>query len=186
MKKNLTRSKKSQSRFLCLLDLVIKLKNWNIKNAFSIFKFPLKIEKWNLKKFYHFSIFNFEVKIEMRKNVLFHFNFKMKIEWFFWCMDFFWIYFDLKPISKNENQKLNFKNSFIFQFGFWNWKMKNGKFSKFVLFLNQKANYTFGARIRIESVGRKGHSIFVLKWNRIFFFFRVSFSLSNRKKNFKS
>ena len=27
--------------------------------------------------------------------------------------------------------------------------MKNEKFSKFVLFLNQKTNYTFGTRIRI-------------------------------------
>ena len=39
------------------------------------------------------------------------------------------------------------KSSFIFQFWLWNWKMKNEKFSKFVLFLNQKTNYTFGTRI---------------------------------------
>ena len=69
-----------------------------------------------------------------------------------------WIYFDLKPFlkSKNQNfrinfliwyQKMIFKNSFFFQFLLWNWKMKNEKFSKFVLFLNQKTNYTFGTRI---------------------------------------
>ena len=42
----------------------------------------MKIEKKN-----HFSVFNFEVKTEMRKNVLFHSNFKMKIEWHFRCTD---------------------------------------------------------------------------------------------------
>ena len=60
-----------------------------MKNEFSIFNFPIKTEKWKLKNFYHFSIFSFEVKIEMLKNVLFHFNFKMKIEWHFRCTD--WI-----------------------------------------------------------------------------------------------
>ena len=85
--KKLTSLKKSQSRFLYLRDLAIKFENWNMKNEFSIFNFPIKIEKWKLKNFYHFSIFNFEVKIEMRKNVLFHFDFKMKIEWHFRCTD---------------------------------------------------------------------------------------------------
>ena len=64
------------------------------------------------------------------------------------------LYFDLKPISKNKNQNFKFiiwfqikkwisKSSFIFQFCLWNWKMKNEKFLKFVLFLNLKTNYTF-------------------------------------------
>ena len=35
-------------------------------------------------------------------------------------------------------------------------------------------------------MGRKGHLIFVLKWNRVFDFFRFSFSLLNWKTNFKS
>ena len=74
--------------------------------------------------------------------------------------------------------------------------MKNETFSKFVLFLNQKTNCTFGTRIHFhipilkwklnESVGRKGHWIFDLKWNRILSFFIFSFSLSNWKTNFKS
>ena len=37
-----------------------------------------------------------------------------------------------------------------------------------------------------KSAGRKGHSNFVLKWNRILNFFNFSFSLSNRKTIFKS
>ena len=60
-----------------------------MKNEFSTFNFPIKIEKGKLKNFYHFLIFNFEVKIEMRKTVVFHLNFKMKIEWHFRCTD--WI-----------------------------------------------------------------------------------------------
>ena len=35
-------------------------------------------------------------------------------------------------------------------------------------------------------MGRKGHSIFVLKWNGILNFFRFSFSLSNWKTKFQS
>ena len=86
-----------------------------------------------------------------------------------------------KWISKKKKNWIS-KNSFIFQFLFWNWKMKNEKLSKFILFLNQKTNYTFCTWI----VGRKRHSIFVLEWNRNLSFFRFSFSLSNRKTNFKS
>ena len=37
--------------------------------------------------------------------------------------------------------------------------MKNEKFLAFVSLLNQKTNYTFDT----QSVGRKGHSIFILK-----------------------
>ena len=46
------------------------------ENVFWIFNFPITIDNWKFKKFYHFSIFNFEVKNEMCKNVLFYFNFK--------------------------------------------------------------------------------------------------------------
>ena len=38
-----------------------------MKNGFSIFKFPIKIRNWKLKKFYHFSIFNFESKLKYLK-----------------------------------------------------------------------------------------------------------------------
>ena len=40
-----------------------------------------------MKNFFHFSVFNFEVKIEMHKNVLFHSNFKMKFEGYFQCTE---------------------------------------------------------------------------------------------------
>ena len=83
----LTRLKKRQSRFLCLRNLAIKFENWNMKNEFPIFNFLIKIGTWNLKIFYHFLIFDFEIKIEICKNVLFHFNFKLKIEWHFRCTD---------------------------------------------------------------------------------------------------
>ena len=46
-----------------------------------------------------------------------------------------------------EIKKLISKKCFLFQFWLWNWKIKNWKFSKFVLCLNQKTNYTFGIRI---------------------------------------
>ena len=52
-------------------------------------------------------------------------------------------FFDFK--SKNEFQKvILFFNLVI--------KLKNEKFSKFVLSLNQKTNYTFGARIELYFV----------------------------------
>ena len=73
----------------------------------------------------------------------------------------FWNLFCLKPISKTKINIFNFifwfqikkrisKSFFFFQFWLWNWKMKNEKFSKFVLFLNQKTSHTFGTRIRIQ------------------------------------
>ena len=114
------------------------------KNALFHFNFNLKIE-WHFRcgaRIKYLPFFRFDYWIEKGK---------MK-------KTFCWIYFDLKPILKNKNQnfrinfliwyqKMIFKNSFFFQFLLWNWKMKNEKFSKFVLFLNQKTNYTFGTRI---------------------------------------
>ena len=63
------------------------------------------------------------------------------------------------------------------------WKLKFAKISFFISILNWKLNGTFDA----QSVSQKGHSIFVLKWNRVLiFFFRFSFSLSNRKTSLRS
>ena len=60
-------------------------------------------------------------------------------------LNLFWLKINLK--NKNfridfliSNQKANFKKFFHFS-------ILNEKFSKFVLFFNQKANYTFGTRI---------------------------------------
>ena len=101
---------KSQSRFLYLRHSVIKFENWNMKNRFLIFNFPIKSGNWKLKKFYHFSIFNLELKIEICKNALLHFNFKLKIESNFRCTDCF-----LSQLQyRNENQ--NLVSNFIFQF----------------------------------------------------------------------
>ena len=61
-----------------------------------------------IEKFYHFSIFNFEVKIEMRKNVLFHFNFKLKIEWHFRCTDFSSLFLKYSIMTKFKNQNFEF------------------------------------------------------------------------------
>ena len=41
--------------------------------------------------------------------------------------------------------------------------MKNEKFSKFVLFLNQKTNYTFGTRILKHSSDQSHHLIYPYK-----------------------
>ena len=69
---------KSQSRFLYLRHSAIQFENWKMKNRFLIFNFPIKNGNGKLKKFYHFSIFNLELKIEICKNALLHFNFKLK------------------------------------------------------------------------------------------------------------
>ena len=55
----------------------------------------------------------------------------------------FWIHFLIL------NKKWISKSSFIFQFLLWNWTMKNEKFSKFVLFWNQKRNYTFIRALKV-------------------------------------
>ena len=133
------------------------------------------MEKWISKSIFYFSILIIKWKNQKQKKF------------------FLSIYFYLKSISKNRNhnfqihflfwnQEINFKKFFRFSILVIELKTEKWKNSKFVLFLNQKTNYTFGARIH----GSKGHSIFVLKRNGILNFSRLSFSLSNRKMNFKS
>ena len=58
----------------------IKFKNWKMKNGFFSKK------NWKLK-FLSFFNFQFWFEIEIPKNVLFHSNFKIKIEWHFRCTD---------------------------------------------------------------------------------------------------
>ena len=112
------------------------MRNENRRFYFSIFKYKLKIEK-------EMSFFNFQfwIKIEIHKNSLFHYNFKMKIEWHFWCTDFnpctesiihfliwkqngFWIFFIFRfsislPKLKTErifwNSLLDFKSKNEFE-----------------------------------------------------------------------
>ena len=109
-------------------------------------------------------------------------------------LNFFLIYFDLKRNSKNanqtfrihfliSNQKVNFKK--FFHFSILVMKLKNEKrknFSKFVLFLNQKTNYTFGTRI----IKLNGFSIFKMTehWNwKWSLFYVFHFNLKNEKPN---
>ena len=143
------RLKKNESRFLCLHNSAIKLENGKMKNWFSFFSFPIKIGNWKLTNFYHFSIFNFEVKI-----VLFHFNFKLKIKWHFRCTDFLWSVISSKLPLKNESfhifsifQKTEHKT----QVSFFNliMKTKNEKNSNFYFILKEKSNVLFNPRIRI-------------------------------------
>ena len=87
---------------------------------------------------------------------------------------FFLIYFDLKPMLKNKNQN--------FQIQFWIWN------SKFVLFLNQKTNYTFGTRIKCNHwilfyflIVKLNFSICIktISKHNIYFRLRVFFSTSS-------
>ena len=148
------RLKKSESRFLYLHNSAIKLENGKMKNGFSFFNFPIKIGNWKLRNFYHFSIFNFEVKIEICKNVLFHFNFELKIKWHFRCTDFLWSVISSKLPLKNESfhifsifQKIEHKT----QVSLFNliMKTKNKKNSNFYFILKEKSNVLFDPRIRI-------------------------------------
>ena len=59
------------------------------------------------------------------------------------------------------------------------WKLKFAKISFFISILNWKLNGTFDA----QSVSQKGHSIFVLKWNRVLIFFFSFFVFIIKSKN---
>ena len=109
------------------------------------FNFVIRFLIWNEKKvsknIFHFSSLINAVKNEKLKRILFlalfwlKTNFKtQKIKIFE-----FILWFQIK--------KWIWKSYFIFPFWLWNWKMKNENFSKFVLLLNQKTNYTFSTRI---------------------------------------
>ena len=127
--------------------------------------FWFEMKKWISKNIFHFSDLIIELKKDKRKK------------------NCFWIYFDLKSISKSKNQnfrihflisnqKRNFKKLFYFSILVNEWK--NEKFSKFVLFLNQKTNYTFGTRI-IKLIGFSISKI-TEYWNsNLKFVFRFSF-----------
>ena len=117
------------------------ISNQKTKTNFKILKliFWFEMKKRISKNIFDFSNLIIELKNEKRKK-----NF----------LNLFWFKTDFKKQKSKFlssfliwNQKMNFKNSFIFQFLFWNWEMKNKKFSKFVLFLNQKTNYSFCTRI---------------------------------------
>ena len=133
-----------QSNFNSLLEPICKNKLWwdlfQIKKRKANFKI-LKLIFWFemnsriSKNIFHFLNLIIELKNEKRKkfflNLLwFKTDFKKQKSKFLNSI------FDLK--SKNEFQRI----LSFFNFLFWNWKMKNEKFSKFVLFSNQKTNYT--------------------------------------------
>ena len=60
-----------------------------MKNKKRIFNFQFSNKNWQLQieKFLLFFNFQFWIEIEIPKNVLFHSNFKMEIEWHFRCTD---------------------------------------------------------------------------------------------------
>ena len=93
-----------------------------IKFKVSLFVFRFETKKRISKNIFHFSNLIIELKKEKQKKI------------------FFWIYFDLKPISKNKNQnfrihflisnqKMNFKK--LFHFSILVMKLKNEKQKKF-------------------------------------------------------
>ena len=92
------------------------------KNMFHISNLINALKKETWKKLFLY-LFWFKTNFKKTKIKIFEFIFRFQIK---------------KWISKS---------SFIFQFLLSNWKMKNENFSKFVLFWNQKTNYTFGTRI---------------------------------------
>ena len=59
------------------------------------------------------SFFNFQFwnEIGIHKKVLFHSNFKMKIEWYFWCTDWYhgWDFFYLMVKSGKSFVKIGFR-----------------------------------------------------------------------------
>ena len=133
-----------QSNFNSLLEPICKNKLWwdlfQIKKRKANFKilkliFWFEMDSRISKNIFHFLNLIIELKNEKRKkfflNLLwFKTDFKKQQSKFSNSI------FDLK--SKNEFQRI----LSFFNFLFWNWKMKNEKFSKFVLFSNQKTNYT--------------------------------------------
>ena len=87
---------------------------------FSISNFYLKIKNWKsiFHWKWHFLYFNFDSKLKIEKkkisNVLFHFNFKRKIEWHFRCTDYFRSFFNFQfwieiEVHKNSLFHPNFK-----------------------------------------------------------------------------
>ena len=133
-----------QSNFNSLLEPICKNKLWwdlfQIKKRKANFKilkliFWFEMDSRISKNIFHFLNLIIELKNEKRKkfflNLLwFKTDFKKQQSKFSNSI------FDLK--SKSEFQRI----LSFFNFLFWNWKMKNEKFSKFVLFSNQKTNYT--------------------------------------------
>ena len=133
-----------QSNFNSLLEPICKNKLWwdlfQIKKRKANFKilkliFWFEMDSRISKNIFHFLNLIIELKNEKRKkfflNLLwFKTDFKKQKSKFLNSI------FDLK--SKNEFQRI----LSFFNFLFWNWKMKNEKLSKFVLFSNQKTNYT--------------------------------------------
>ena len=133
-----------QSNFNSLLEPICKNKLWwdlfQIKKRKANFKilkliFWFEMDSRISKNIFHFLNLIIELKNEKRKKIFlnllwFKTDFKKQQSKFSNSI------FDLK--SKNEFQRI----LSFFNFLFWNWKMKNEKFSKFVLFSNQKTNYT--------------------------------------------
>ena len=128
------------------------MKKWISKNIFHISNLINALKKETWKKLF-LNLFWFKTNFKKTKIKIFEFIFRFQIK---------------KWISKS---------SFIFQFFLSNWKMKNENFSKFVLFWNQKTNYTFGTRICLPFLCLIDFSLNFL-YLHLFFIF-----IKNRKGN---
>ena len=143
----------------------IKFKNWQMKNGFSSFNFPIKIGNWKLKNFYHFSIFNFESKLKYLKMSfsipilkwklndtfgaritflisIFQFQQKMKIG--IWEITF---HFTVLQQTKYEFEMLLF---FTFYFHYYKKSKNIHIFPRFCFQFRQKMDGCLGTRIVIH------------------------------------
>ena len=145
--------------------------SFSMKNGFSIFNFQTKIGNWKFFIIFQFSIW---IEIEIHKNVLFHSNFKMKIEWHFRCTD--WSPFDQRIIHGLNELKwfFNFQNNWILKFKF------EVHFSSFILIWRTK-NQIYLNKYLTTSVYENVHFILVQfsviskKWKLILGNFRFKF-----------
>ena len=105
-------------------NLIFGLK-WkkSFKKYFSFFKFDNVLKNEKLKRILFLALFWLKTNFKTQKIKIFEFSLWFQIKKWIW------------------------KSYFTFPFWLWNWKMKNENFSKFVLLLNQKTNYTFSTRI---------------------------------------
>ena len=123
------------------------------------------------KNIFHFSNLIIELKKEKQKKI------------------FFWIYFDLKPISKNKNQ--NFSVHFLI----WNQKLNLKKICRFLTWVlklkkkkwkNFKIRFVFKSKkiiLSIHGFSKFCNSFLDLKWKnefkKIFFIFQFWFELKS-------
>ena len=116
-----------------------------------VIRFLIWNEKANFKKHFSFSNFEYQIKNEKRKQI------------------FFKIYFDLKPISKNQNQ------NFRIPFSIWNLKMNFKKIFHFSILVLKLANEKWKF-LKIRFVFKSKNELYF--WYTDYFRFCICFSFS--------